>query len=135
MDAVEEFKVVTSGISAEYGRISGGYVTLATKGGTNKLHGSVYEYMFNDMFNANAWDQNAIGAKKAHFRQNNFGFTLGGPVAIPKVYDGHNKTFFFVDNEYLKRNQAGRSSASSISGSMAPTSRMFDMARPSPPER
>src|SRR5262245_54523527 len=114
MDAVAEFKVVTSGISPEFGRISGGFVSLVTKGGTNQYHGSVYEYMFNDMFNANAWDQNAIGAKKAHFRQNNFGFTLGGPVVIPKTYDGHNKTFFFVDNEYLKRNQAGAVTLSSV---------------------
>ena len=114
MDAVAEFKVVTSGISAEFGRISGGYVTLVTKSGTNSYHGSVYEYMFNDMFNANSWDQNAIGARKAHFRQNNFGFTLGGPVIVPKVYDGHNKTFFFIDNEYLKRNQAGAITLSSV---------------------
>ncbi len=114
MDAVTEFKVVTSGISAEYGRISGGYVTLVTKGGTNDLHGSVYEYMFNDMFNANAWDQNAIGAKKAHFRQNNFGFTLGGPVVIPHVYNGHNKPFFFVDNEYLRKHQAGAVTLNSV---------------------
>src|SRR5258708_6524134 len=88
MDAVAEFKVVTSGISAEFGRISGGYVTLITKAGTNTYHGSVYEYMFNDMFNANAWDQNAIGAKKAHFRQNDFGFTLSRPIASTKTYDG-----------------------------------------------
>jgi hypothetical protein len=107
MDAVAEFKVVTSGISAEYGRISGGYITLVTKAGTNAYHGSLYEYMFNDMFNANAWDQNALGNKKVHFRQNDYGFTLGGPVRIPKVYNGKNRTFFFVDNEYLKKNQAG----------------------------
>jgi outer membrane receptor protein involved in Fe transport len=114
MDAVSEFKVVTSGISAEFSRISGGYVTLVTKGGTNDYHGSVYEYMFNDMFNANAWDQNAINAKKAHFRQNDFGFTLGGPITIPHVYDGHSKTFFFVDNEYLKRTNAGTVSLNSV---------------------
>ncbi len=107
MDAVAEFKVVTSGISAEFGRISGGYVTLVTKSGSNDYHGSMYEYMFNDMFNANSWQQNGIGAKKAHFRQNDYGFTLGGPVVIPKIYSGKNKTFFFVDNEYYKRTNAG----------------------------
>jgi hypothetical protein len=129
MDAVSEFKVVTAGISAEYGRISGGYVTLVTKGGTNKYHGSVYEYMFNDMFNANAWDQNAIGAKKAHFRQNNFGFTLGGPVDIPGVYDGHNKTFFFVDNEYLRKNQAGAITLSSVPTALERTGDFTQTAR------
>ena len=54
MDAVQEFKVVTSGISAEYGRVSGGYVELVTKSGTNGYHGDMYEYMFNDMFDANS---------------------------------------------------------------------------------
>ena len=81
MDAVSEFKVVTSGISAEFGRISGGYVTLITKGGTNKLSGTGYAYMFDDMFNANSWEQKAIGAKKADFRQNTYGFTAGGPLS------------------------------------------------------
>ena len=108
MDAVAEFKVVTSGISAEFGRISGGYVTLITKGGTNKLSGSGYAYMFDDMFNENSWEQKAIGAKKANFRQNTYGFTTGGPVVIPGAYDGRGKTFFFVENEYFRRNEAGR---------------------------
>jgi hypothetical protein len=107
MDGVLEFKVVTNGVSAERGRISGGYVELVTKSGTNSFHGSAYEYMFNDMFNANAWDQNALGNRKVHFRQNNFGFTLGGPVMIPKLLNGRNKTFFFVDNEYKRRKQGG----------------------------
>jgi hypothetical protein len=107
MDAVQEFKVVTNGISAEYGRISGGYIELVTKSGTNSYHGSAYEYMFNNMFNANSWEQNALGNRKVHFRQNNFCFTLGGPVKVPKVYNGANKTFFFVDNEYFRRTQAG----------------------------
>ncbi|MDQ2775068.1 MAG: TonB-dependent receptor [Acidobacteriota bacterium] len=106
IDAVQEFKVVTSGISAEYGRISGGYVQLVTKSGGNSFHGDAYEYMYNDMFDANSWYQNAVGNPKVHFRQNDFGFTLGGPVWIPKIYNGKNKTFFFVDNEYLKYNQA-----------------------------
>lgn len=114
LDAVAEFKVVTSGISAEFGRISGGYITLVTKSGTNAYHGSLYEYMFNDMFNANAWDQNAIGNRKVHFRQNDYGFTLGGPVTIPKVYNGKNRTFFFVDNEYLLKTQAGSITLNSV---------------------
>jgi outer membrane receptor protein involved in Fe transport len=114
MDAVSEFKVVTAGISAEYGRISGGYVTLVTKGGTNTIRGSVYQYVFDDALNANTWAQNAIGAKKADFRQNNFGYTVGGPVVIPGLYDGHNKTFFFVDNEYFRRKQSGTLTLSSV---------------------
>ncbi len=114
MDAVSEFKVVTAGISAEYGRISGGYVTLVTKGGTNTIRGSAYSYMFDDKLNANSWAQNSIGAKKADFRQNNSGYTIGGPVVIPGVYDGHNKTFFFVDNEYFRRKESGALTLSSV---------------------
>jgi hypothetical protein len=114
MDAVQEFKVVTGGISAEYGHLSGGYVELVTKTGTNAYHGSAYEYMYNDMFNANSWYQNAIGNPKVHFRQNDFGFTLGGPVRIPKIYSGKNKTFFFVDNEYLKYSQGGSETLRSV---------------------
>ena len=114
MDAVAEFKVVTSGISAEFGRISGGYVTLVTKGGTNKFSGSGYGYMFDDMFNANSWEQKSIGAKKADFRQNTYGFTTGGPVMIPGGYDGRNRTFFFVENEYFRRNEAGRVNLHSV---------------------
>ncbi|MEO8679135.1 MAG: TonB-dependent receptor [Vicinamibacterales bacterium] len=114
MDAVAEFKVVTSGISAEFGRISGGYVTLITKSGTNKFSGTGYVYSFDDALNANAWDQNAIGAKKADFSQKTYGFTGGGPVKVPGLYDGHNKTFFFVENEYFRRKEAGRVTLSSV---------------------
>ena len=114
MDAVSEFRVVTAGISAEYGRISGGYVTLVTKGGTNTIRGSAYWYMFDDKLNANSWAQNSIGAKKADFRQNNSGYTVGGPVVIPGVYDGHNKTFFFLDNEYFRRKESGTVTLNSV---------------------
>ena len=69
--------------------------------------------MFNDMFNSNSWEQAAIGAKKADFRQNTYGFTAGGPVVVPG-YDGHNKTFFFVENEYFRRNEAGRVNLNSV---------------------
>ncbi|HVX67754.1 MAG TPA: TonB-dependent receptor [Bryobacteraceae bacterium] len=114
MDSMQEFKVVTNGVSAEYGRISGGYVEIATKSGTNSYHGEAYEYMYNDMFNANSWDQNALGNKKEHFRQNNYGFTLGGPVSIPKVYDGKNRTFFFFDYDILRYKQTGTMIVSSV---------------------
>jgi hypothetical protein len=120
MDAVAEFKVVTSGISAEFGRISGGYVTLVTKGGTNKLSGSGYAYMFDDKFNANSWEQASIGAKKANFRQNTYGFTAGGPVVMPG-YDGHNKTFFFVENEYFRRNEQGKVNLASVPNALERT--------------
>lgn len=114
IDAVDEFKVVTNGISAEFGRISGGYVELLSKAGTNRYHGDLYEYFSDDLINASSWYNNATGTPKAKFHQNNFGFTLGGPVTIPKIYDGKDKTFFFVDNEYLINRTAGNA----ILGSM-----------------
>ena len=70
--------------------------------------------MFDDALNENSWEQKAIGAKKADFRQNTYGFTAGGPVLIPGGYDGRNKTFFFVENEYFRRNESGRVTLSSV---------------------
>ena len=70
--------------------------------------------MFDDMLNANSWAQNAIGAKKADFRQNNSGLRLAGPSSSPALYDGHNKTFFFVDNEYFRRKESGTVTLNSV---------------------
>lgn len=98
-EGVQEFKVITNGMSAEYGRLSGGVVVLATRAGTNQFHGSAYEFMKNDLLNANDWNSNRYGAAKGAFHNNIFGGSFGGPVWIPKVYDGHNKTFFFLGYE------------------------------------
>lgn len=107
MDDVAELKVITNGISAEYGRISGGLVEVVTKSGTNQIHGQLFEYIQNNDFNANSWYQNALGGARTPFRQNQFGFTLGGPVEIPKLYHGRNKTFFYADYQGLRFTQSG----------------------------
>ncbi|MCC6367168.1 MAG: carboxypeptidase regulatory-like domain-containing protein [Bryobacterales bacterium] len=99
MEAVGEFKVITNGLSAEYGRLSGGAVTLVTRAGTNEFHGSIYEFFKNDMLNANDWNSNRFGRAKGVFHENVFGGSLGGPVWIPKVYKGRDKTFFFLNFE------------------------------------
>ncbi len=99
MEAVGEFNVVTNGLSAEYGRLSGGGVVLVTRSGTNQFHGSGYEYLRNNDLNANTWSSNRLGARIGVFHDNVFGTTLGGPVDIPKVYNGHDKTFFFFNYE------------------------------------
>lgn len=99
MDAVGEFKVITNGMSAEYGRLSGGAVILVTRSGTNEFHGSAYEYFKNDKLNANDWNSNRFGQRKGVFHENVFGGSFGGPVYIPKIYDGHDKTFFFFNYE------------------------------------
>src|SRR5579883_376487 len=114
MDAVDQFKVVTNGVSAEFGRVSGGYVELISKSGSNQYHGDLYEYFQNDLFNASSWYNNATGTPKPKFHQNDYGFTLGGPVRIPKLYNGRDKTFFFVDNEYF----VSRSAGNAVVGSM-----------------
>jgi Carboxypeptidase regulatory-like domain/TonB-dependent Receptor Plug Domain len=99
MEAVGEFNVVTNGLSAEYGRLSGGGVVLMTRSGTNQFHGSLYEYLRNQDLNANTWSSNRYGEPIGVFHDNVFGGTFGGPVAIPKVYNGHDKTFFFFNYE------------------------------------
>src|SRR6202023_1092750 len=103
MEAVGEFNVVTNGLSAEYGRLSGGAVVLVTRSGTNQFHGSGYEYFRNNKLNANDWNSNRYSVPIGVFHDNVFGGTFGGPVVIPKVYNGHNKTFFFFNYEqYLE---------------------------------
>ncbi|HWB99194.1 MAG TPA: carboxypeptidase regulatory-like domain-containing protein [Bryobacteraceae bacterium] len=102
-EAIGEFKVVTNGMSAEYGRLSGGAVVLVTKSGTNEFHGSAYEFFRNDKMNANDWNSNRFGRAKGVFHDNVFGATFGGPVRIPKVYNGRDKTFFFFNYEGTRR--------------------------------
>src|SRR6185437_5581311 len=98
-DSLQEFKVATNNLSPEYGRFAGGVVNFTTKSGTNELHGSAWEFLRNKVLNANDFFNNSAGVGRPAFTQNQFGFNVGGPVYIPKVYDGRNKTFFFVDYE------------------------------------
>ncbi len=99
LEAVAEFKVITNNFSAEYGRSGGGVLTAATRSGTNALHGSLFEFVRNDILNANGWTRNRNGQSRPRVRHNEYGFSLGGPVYIPKAYDGRNKTHFFVTLE------------------------------------
>jgi hypothetical protein len=92
IDEIQEFKVVSHTDSAEYGSVTGGVVNAVTKSGTNQLHGSVFEYARNGTFDG----QQAFTTSRPDFRQNEFGGVVGGPVLIPKLYNGKNKTFFFA---------------------------------------
>lgn len=96
-DAIQEVKVDTSNFPAEYGRAGSAVLNATTKSGTNELHGDAWEFLQNDFLDANSFFNNRNGVKKPALRHNQFGFTLGGPVEIPRVYNGHNKTFFFMD--------------------------------------
>src|SRR3954469_11560910 len=92
VEAVQEVKVISTSYSAQYGHTSGGFIEYTSKSGTNTLHGSGYEYIARDALNADGFF-----AGKAPLKNDNYGFTLGGPVVIPKAYDGHGKTFFFTN--------------------------------------
>ena len=93
-DAIQEFKVQSETYSAEYG-FSANQINIVSKSGTNQLHGTAFEFLRNDAFDAKAPFQSA----KPELRQNQFGYVLGGPIYIPKVYDGRNKTFFLANYE------------------------------------
>ncbi len=96
VEGVEEFRIQTNSYSAEYGRSGGGVLTIATKSGTNTLHGSVFEFFRNSKLDANNWFANASGQKLGSFQRNEYGASIGGPVVIPKLYNGKNRTFFFA---------------------------------------
>jgi hypothetical protein len=106
-DAVEEFRVLQSNFSAEYGQSGDGIVSLTVKSGTNQLHGSAYDFLRNAGLDANSWKNNLEGAKRNVNTQNDFGATIGGPVWIPKVYNGKNKTFFFFAYEGFRFKTGG----------------------------
>jgi hypothetical protein len=95
-DAIAEFKVQTNSMSAEFGRSGGAVLNVTIKSGTNQLHGTLYEFLRNSALDAkNFFDDPTT--KIPAFKQNQFGFSVGGPVLIPKIYDGKNRTFFFFD--------------------------------------
>jgi len=104
-DALSEFKVQTSDFSAQYGRAGGAILNATMKSGTNGLHGNVWEFARNDKLDAADFFEDQANLQKGEFRQNQFGFTIGGPVVIPHVYNGRNKLFFFGDAEWLRRRQ------------------------------
>jgi hypothetical protein len=111
IDAIQEFKEQTGTYSAEYG-FSANQVNIVSKTGTNDLHGSVFWFGRNDAFDANTFFNNAVprptdgsrwGGTKNKLRQNQYGFVAGGPVWIPKVYDGKNKSFWLANFEGFKQ--------------------------------
>jgi hypothetical protein len=98
-EAISEFKMQTGTVSAQYSGGQTSVANFATKSGTNSLHGSAYYYGQNDALRANAFNSNAAGIKRQPFKQHNYGYSAGGPVILPKIYDGRNKTFWFHNME------------------------------------
>ncbi len=98
-DSIQEFKVQTSNLGADWGKFSGGVINLSTKSGTNGLHGEAYEYLRNKVLDANDFFLNKAQQKRPPFTQNQFGANAGGPLVIPHAYDGRDKTFWFFSWE------------------------------------
>ena len=109
-EAVQEFRVITSNATAEYGRSSGAQVALVTKSGTNQLRASAYYNGRRDRFNENDYFRKASGQAKPLYRVNISGYSIGGPVIIPKVHDSRTatrKVFFFFSQDVLARTDPG----------------------------
>ena len=104
---MEEFSVQVNGLAAEYGRFAGGVINVVTKSGTNQFHGTGYDFLRNSKLDANNFYANRAGRPKSAFKRNQFGGTVGGPVWIPGLYSGRDKTFFFAGYEKtIARSQA-----------------------------
>lgn len=107
VETIAEVKVLTSSFSAEYGGSAGGVIVAATKSGTNRLRGSAYEYLRNEKLDAGNFFAPFVNGEKvrAPLRYNVFGATLGGPILIPKIYKGKDRTFFFFSYEGSRRKE------------------------------
>ncbi len=122
VDAIQEVAVQTSNFAAEYGQVGGGYFNFTMKSGTNQYHGTGYDYFVNEALNAGLPFTDAGTTDPAkegqHIRnpqrRNDYGFTIGGPIRIPKLYDGRNKSFFFFNFEQYRENRTVENSISTV---------------------
>lgn len=121
IEAITEFTVDTNGFKAEFGQATGGIMSFASKSGTNDFHGTAYEFLRNNAFDANNFFNNARGIARPIYKQHDFGFSGGGPAWIPKIYNGRNKTFFFFSYEAF-RNREGATGAQRT----VPTAEMYN---------
>jgi hypothetical protein len=123
VEAISEFKVLTSTLPAEFGRTTGGIESFGTKGGTNGFHGVAYDLFRNDDLDANTWgNDNRIGLNNTPLvralnrtpadKQNDYGVTMGGPIRIPHLYNGKDKTFFFFSWEQYQQKSGGVTTSS-----------------------
>ena len=114
LDSVQEFRVITGNFSAEYGRASGGIVNVATIAGTNDYHGTLYAFNRISRLASNGFNNNAFAVPRAVFTRNQFGYSIGGPVILPRfgeggnsTYSGKNKLFFFSNTEWIRVRSGG----------------------------
>ena len=116
VDAIQEVSVQTSNFAAEYGQAGGGYLNYTMRSGTNQFHGGASDIVANEALNAGIpfTDDGNGHLIRNTVRRNNYGFNLGGPVLIPKVYNGHDKTFFFFNFEQFRENQVTRNGIATV---------------------
>jgi len=105
IDALQEFRALTSTYSAEYGRTPGGQFNFLTRSGTNTVHGSLYLYARNDVFEATDWFTSSVIQNIERYSQNDFGGTFGSPITLPGIYDGRDRSFIFFSYEGLYLSQ------------------------------
>lgn len=106
MDAVQEYKILTSNYQAEYGRSSGAQISVVTKSGTSQFHGEGFEYLRNEALNANNWKNNRDGLQRNKYRYNDYGYNIGGPIFWPGGFNSHkDKLFFFWSQEFQRQLQ------------------------------
>jgi hypothetical protein len=117
VDAIQEFTVDSNGFKAEYGRGSGGMMSFTTKSGTNELHGTAYEFFRNHVLDTRRFFE----AQRGVLKQNDYGWSVGAPVYIPRVYDGRNKTFIFSSMEWFRDRVGAASGRFNV-----PTNEMYD---------
>ena len=107
VDAIQEMAIQTSNFAAEFGETGGGYFNITMRSGTNQYHGSFYDYVVNEAFGAGTpfTDNGQGGNERPRQRRQDWGLTIGGPLWVPKIYDGRDKTFFFVNFEQFRETQ------------------------------
>jgi len=124
LDAIGEFKVLTSNYGAQYGRSGSGTVEVETKSGTKDFHGDVYEFVRNDAFNARNYFQPTVPP----YKKNDYGYTIGGPVTIPKLYNtDRSKTFFFWSEEWRKERVPGQVFSTQVPSALNRTGNFSDL--------
>lgn len=100
IEAIDEVQIIRNQFAAEYGRASGGRINLRTRGGSNQFRGRAFYFFRDESLDANTWKNNAQGRKRLPLQEHDPGFTLSGPIVIPKFFDGRGRTFFFTAYEY-----------------------------------
>jgi len=117
LEAITEFAVDTGGFKAEYGQATGGVLTFSSRSGTNEFHGTAYNFLRNEKLDARRFFER----EKSVYKQNNFGVAAGGPVRLPKLYDGRNRTFFYLTYEGFRNRVGANATILSV-----PTPEMFE---------